>query len=126
MIGRLDLGEIVDLTPADAAQLGAAALRFTESGERGADLAEAAAALVTALPVTLVRALHRYDNGGSPHNTLLVRGLLADPADLAPTPRTVTPPALGPAADVAAPARPVQGPDAGRIGVDRRAGPAAA
>lgn len=103
MTGQLGPAEIVDLTDHDAAQVRTAALGLAgEPGEDAADLAERAAVLATAFPAGLVRALHRHGNDGSPHNTLLVRGLLPDLADLPPSPGTTTPAALGPVVDAAA------------------------
>jgi L-asparagine oxygenase len=103
MIGQLDVDEIVDLTSEDAARIGAAALQVAEEpGEDAAEVAERAAALVTMFPPGLVRALHRYAGSGSRHNTLLVRGVLPDAADLQPSPGTTTPAALEPAGNAAA------------------------
>src|SRR5207248_8192673 len=103
MIGQLDSGEIVALTGEDATRIRTAALHLgDEPSEDAADVAERAAALVTAFPPGLVRALHRYSGGGSRHNTLLVHGLLPDGAGLQPSPGTTTPAALGPATNAAA------------------------
>lgn len=103
MIGRLRPAEIVDLTDDDAARIHTAALRLAgEPGEDAAAQAEHAATLVTVLPPGLVRALHRYGNHGSVHNTLLLRGLLPNAVDLLPSPGTTIPPALGPTVDAAA------------------------
>jgi hypothetical protein len=88
-----------NLTGIDAARIRIAALHLAD--EPG-DLAEPAAALVTAFPAGLVRVLHRYAGSGSANNTLLLRGLLGDVADLPPSPGTTTPPALGAAVDAAA------------------------
>ena len=103
MIGQLDRTEIVDLDAGDAARIHNAALGLT--GEPAVDAAadaERAAALVTAFPARLVRALHRYGNRGSAHNTLLLSDLLPDVADLQPSPGTTTPAVLGPAGAAAA------------------------
>jgi L-asparagine oxygenase len=101
--GQLDTTEIVDLTSNDAVAISAAALRREDRlDDRSDDLAERAAALVTAFPPRLVRALHCYGNAGSAHNALLVRSLLTELDDLPPSPGTTTPATLGPAADAAA------------------------
>ncbi|HET6705516.1 TauD/TfdA family dioxygenase [Amycolatopsis sp.] len=101
--GRLTATEIVDLTSDDAARIRfAALLREDESDGHHGDLVEHAAALVTTFPPGLVRALHRYGNGGSLHNVLLVRGLLDGLNVLPPSPATTTPATLGPEADAAA------------------------
>ncbi|MGB3444331.1 MAG: TauD/TfdA family dioxygenase [Actinophytocola sp.] len=100
---QLDVGGIVDLTGEDTARIHIAALRAAgEPGKNAAYQAERAAGLVTAFPPSLVRALHRYGNHGSVHNTLLVRGLLPDVAGLPPSPGTTTPAPLGPDVDAAA------------------------
>lgn len=97
--GRLDPVEIVEVNHATASCLRAQARRaVNEAGDSGAELAERAAGLVSTLPASLLRALHRYGNVGTPHNVLLVRGLLADVADLESTPPTATPAALDRAA----------------------------
>ncbi|MGH3832529.1 MAG: TauD/TfdA family dioxygenase [Pseudonocardiaceae bacterium] len=103
MISQLDHSEILDLTAGEAARIRTAAGRFAEKpGDCAADLAERAAALVTAFPTELVRVLHRYGNAGSAHNMLLVSGLLPDVVDLPPTPGTTTPPALGEIGEIGA------------------------
>lgn len=98
----LDVDEIVDLTGADVARIHAMALRAP--GGDAAEMAERAAGLVTTFPPELVRALHRYGNYGSVHNTLLVRGLLNGLAGLPRSPGTTTPTpaAVGLVADAAA------------------------
>ncbi|MGW4527873.1 TauD/TfdA family dioxygenase [Amycolatopsis sp. NPDC004378] len=95
MIGQLDRGEIVEVDSEGATRLASEARRLAgESGGSSTDLAEHGAALVTALPESLVRAAHRFGNSGSPHNTLLVSGLLPEITDLQPTPATTIPPPL--------------------------------
>jgi len=95
MSGRVECSEVVELCACDAARIRSEALRLVaEPGDSAAALAERGAALVTALPVGLARALHRYGEGGSPNNALLVRGLLADTVGLQPTPATTTPAVL--------------------------------
>ena len=78
----------------------ARALEGEERREQSSDvLAELGAMLVTALPVELVRAVHRYANHGGHHDTLLITGLLPEDAGLQPTPETPVP------ADLDVPAR---------------------
>jgi L-asparagine oxygenase len=101
--GQLDTTEIVEFTSDAAATIRAATLSPEDQpGDRDDGVAERAAALVTAFPPSLVRALHRFGNAGSAHNALLIRGLLAELNALPPSPATTTPAALGPEADAAA------------------------
>lgn len=103
MTGQLEVDEIVEVDGEAAARIDVEARRLGgEPGDSGADLAEHGAALVTALPGSLARALHRFGNGGSPHNTLLVRGLLPDLCGLQSTPATTTPSALDTSGQAAA------------------------
>ena len=94
--GDLDLASEVVRADADSAARTLAETRGLAGGPGAShgSLAELAAVLATALPVPVVRAVHRYGNSGSPHDTLLVRGLLPGAGGLQPTPVTVTPPAL--------------------------------
>ena len=102
-VSCLDPVEIVDLSTAEARRLRAAADQLAaEPTLSSEDLAEHAAALSAVIPSPLARALHRYGNYGSPHNTLLVRGLVDDLAQLQPTPATVVPPTLDHTARAAA------------------------
>jgi L-asparagine oxygenase len=103
MIGLLDHSEIFDLDPGDAARIHAAALRLgAEPGGGAAEQAERAAALGTAFPAGLARALHRFRGAGSAHNALLIDGLLPSLPALPPSPGSTTPPPLGPVADATA------------------------
>lgn len=96
MTGQLDRSEIIDLDADTAARIRTMAQHLIEEpGASSAQLAERGAALVTAFPPVLTRALHRYSNVGSTHNTLLVRGILPLVTDLQPTPETTTPDAVG-------------------------------
>lgn len=103
ILDQLDASEIVRLTGEDTARIHLAALRAAEEpSENAGDQAERAAGLVTVFPPGLVRALHRYAGHGLAHNTMLVRGLVPEGADLPPSPGTTTPAPLGPAIDAAA------------------------
>ena len=99
-LGLLDRGEVLDID-IDAAHHLHAQARVLAGGRDTGALPQHGAALVSALPPKLLRRLHRFAATGSPHNALLVRGVLPDLPDLQPTPATATPPALGDTAQAA-------------------------
>ncbi len=89
-------GEVVFVSAEAAARARSTAERLaSDLGDTAEDPCGSAAVLVSALPAELVRAVHRYGNAGSPHDVLLVRGLLPHMGGLEATPGTATPSALG-------------------------------
>lgn len=92
MTVQLGHSEIITLDVCAVAQIRTVAHDLAdEPGASSAQLAERGAALTSAFPPKLARALHRYGNVGSVHNTLLVRNLLPTEMDPQPTPATTTP-----------------------------------
>lgn len=90
-------GEAIVISTAAAGRARSAAERLAGGPARtGQDACEHAAVLAGELPENMIRAVHRYAAHGSPHDVLLARGLMPQPASLEPTPGTVTPAALGP------------------------------
>lgn len=96
---QLAPGEIYEMATDARDRLAALAGELDPATDNGpitaSHVAELAAALVTAFPPALVRAVHRYRTAGSPHDVLLLRGLQPADPPLAPTPATATPGDVG-------------------------------